>query len=146
MASRLDRLDNLLAVSLRDGCLVLVEGGEVIGVWQRLRNDCGVAALATLLNVDYEKVENSWRSALGRKPGSSHYKDLLKVLSHMGVDAKKVTSTKKGIRRVRYEPGSNHSHWVVMLGDDGLWCPFSGWHKTIDTYDMPHLGHGIELL
>lgn len=29
MARRLARLDNLLAVSLRDGCLVLVEGGEV---------------------------------------------------------------------------------------------------------------------
>jgi hypothetical protein len=29
MASSLDGLDNLLAVSLHNGCLVLVEGGEV---------------------------------------------------------------------------------------------------------------------
>lgn len=29
MARRMARLDNMLAVSLRDGCLVLVEGGEV---------------------------------------------------------------------------------------------------------------------
>lgn len=118
----------------------------MIGVWQRLHSDCGVAALATLLDVEYEKVEDSWRQALGRKPGSSHYKDLLKVLSHMGVNAKKVTSTNKGIRRARHEKYSSHSHWIVMLDDNGLWCPFSGWHKSKDTYEMPHFGHGIELI
>lgn len=138
-------LVSMLALSLRNGCLVLVEGAEVIGVWQRTENDCGVAALATLTNSTYEEIELSWWNALGRNPDPSSYKDLLKVLDHMSLNAKKVKSTNKGIRRARYERRSDHSHWVVMLGNDGLWCPFSGWHKTIDTYEMPHLGHGIEL-
>lgn len=118
----------------------------MIGVWQRLENDCGVAALATLLKVEYEEIEAAWKSALGRNPGCSSYRDLLNVLWHMEVDAKKVSSTINGIRRARYEPGSRHSHWIVMLGDNGLWCPYSGWHKTKDTYAMPHFGHGIELI
>jgi hypothetical protein len=118
----------------------------VIGVWQRLENDCGVAALATLLNVGYDEIEQAWWNALRRNPGPSSYKDLLKVLDHMNLNAKKVISTNKGIRRARYEKYSRHSHWIVMLGGDGLWCPYSGWHKTVDTYAMPHFGHGIELI
>lgn len=115
------------------------------GIWQRLHNDCGIAALATLTESSYEDIELAWRDALKRKPGSSSYRDLLSVLQHMKINARKVTSTRNGIRRARHEKYSNHSHWVVMLGEDGLWCPYSGWHKTIETYEMPHLGHGIEL-
>lgn len=118
----------------------------MIGVWQRLENDCGVAALATLTNSTYDEIERSWLDALRRNPGPSSYKDLLKVLDHMSLNAKKVISTNIGIRRARYEKYSRHSHWIVMLGDDGLWCPYSGWHKTVDTYAMPHFGHGIELI
>lgn len=124
----------------------MVEGEEVIGVWQRLESDCGVAALATLTNSPYEDIEQVWLGALSRKPGPSSYKDLLKVLGHMSINAKKVISTNRGIRRARHEKYSRHSHWIVMLGDDGLWCPYSGWHKTVDTYAMPHFGHGIELI
>lgn len=138
-------LDYLLALSLHSGSGLLVEGEEVIGVWQRLNNDCGVAALATLTGSSYEDIEKAWRDSLNRKPGSSSYKDLLMVLEHMNIGARKVISTSKGIRRVRHEKYSNHSHWVVMLGEYGLWCPYSGWHKTIENYEMPHLGHGIEL-
>lgn len=118
----------------------------MIGVWQRLENDCGVAALATLTNSTYEEIERSWLDALRRNPGPSSYKDLLKVLDHMSLNAKKVISTNRGIRRARYEKYSRHSHWIVMLGDDGLWCPYSGWHKTVDTYAMPNFGHVIELI
>ena len=139
-------LVRMLAVPLHNGRLVLVEGEEVIGVWQRLENDCGVAALATLTNLTYEQIEKAWWDALRRNPGCSSYRDLLQVLWHMEVDAKKVTTTTNGIRRARHEKRSRHSHWIVMLGDDGLWCPYSGWHKTVDTYAMPHFGHGIELL
>ena len=115
-----------------------------ICVAQRQRNDCGVAALATLLGVPYEEIECAWMEALNRKPGRSNYNDLLKVLSNLGIPAKKVRETNWGIRRVRWEAGSNHSHWIVVFGDS-LWCPCYGWHQSKDDYSAKHYGHGIEI-
>jgi len=116
------------------------------GVRQRQHNDCGVAALASLTSKTYEEIETAWRIALGRGPGCSNYSDLLKVLAQLGIDAKKVKTTERGIRRARYKAGDNHSHWIVMIGSDGVWCPYWGWFPNTWDHPMPRLGHGIELV
>ena len=113
------------------------------GVYQRTNCDCGAGAIATLLGVPYEVVADAWISALGHPPKQSSYKALIKILDHLGVKAKKVTSTKRGIRRVRDKAGARHSHWVVVNGEY-LWCPTIG-ASTVSDYDWQYFGHGIEI-
>ena len=113
-------------------------------VLQRGKTDCGIGALATLLGRSYEDVAQAWREALGKDPGCSHYRDLLTVAAHMGFSAAKVKATSFGIRRVRFSPGSSHSHWIVVDGGH-VWCPTEGLFVA-SSYPMKYYGHGIEVI
>lgn len=111
---------------------------------QRLNNDCGVAALATLLSVSYETVATAWLEVTGRGPGPSSYKTLRDVAAHLGYSLVQVRECTAGIRRVRWEAGSSHSHWVVLSGPS-LWCPWVG-ESTVAQYPAKYWGHGLVLV
>lgn len=114
---------------------------------QRKTNDCGAAALATLLRLYYEEVETDWRVSLGRETNASSYADLIKVAECSGVALERVPFKKsEGMRRiVRVRPwrGSNHSHWIVMFPDGSIWCPYSGRHDSLLGYEQPWPGHSL---
>lgn len=116
------------------------------GVYQRTKNDCGIGAIATLVGLTYEAVETAWRSALGRDPGPSSYKNLLATLNALEIKSEKVIKADWCIRRARGEKYSNHSHWIVTYSDGSIWCPTIGYVPTLAEYGMPHLGHGIRLI
>jgi hypothetical protein len=99
--------------------------------------------VATLLGLPYESVAAAWVRALGKTPRSSSYPDLIKVIHALGFRAVKKTKTNNGIRRVRAEAGSRHSHWVVISGND-LWCPTAGYYP-VKEYPWQAFGYGIEL-
>ena len=111
-------------------------------VRQRTYEDCGCAAIATLLNITYEEAASAWRGALNRAPNKSNYRDLVAVLESLGKKTKR-GRTLNGIRRVRPEPGAKISHWVV-LASDWVYCPTRGiFHK--DHYPWQAWGAGLEI-
>lgn len=116
------------------------------GVYQRTDSDCGIAAVATLVGMSYEAVEDAWRKSINAPPGASSYKDLLVTLDCLGISSKRATKSNWGIRRARARKRDRHSHWIVTYSCGGVWCPALGFFKSIDIYGMPNLGHGIVLI
>jgi hypothetical protein len=116
-------------------------------IHQRKKDDCGVAALATLLGVSYFEIEIGWRGALDRGPNASSYKDLIAVGDFFCLDMERVPFSKtigsKRIVRVRQERGSSHSHWIVMYPDESIWCPWYGRRESLDCYEMPFPGQAL---
>lgn len=108
---------------------------------QRKHNECGAAALASLLGKTYEQVGEAWGLALGRETDASTYQDLIDVAGALGVTITRSWFRKsEGMRRivrVRPWPGSDSSHWIVMIGCGMIWCPYSGWHDSLDVYEQP---------
>lgn len=116
-------------------------------VYQIKSNDCGAAAMATLLELSYEEIERVWRIALGRETDASSYHDLIRVGQGFCLDMERVTFRKsigsKRIVRVRAERGSSHSHWVVMYPDESIWCPYYGKRNSLEGYEMPFTGRAL---
>lgn len=113
-------------------------------VYQQQSDDCGVAAVATLLGLSYDDVAAVWLSATGKCIGPSTYKDLKRVILQLtGKQCTQVWNTKSTCRRiVRARPykGSATSHWIVVNDDGSLWCPYSGFHETRWEYEQPEYG------
>ncbi len=116
------------------------------GVYQRTNNDCGIGAIATLVGLSYERVEEAWRSVFYCAPKASSYKDLLLVLRELEIRSEKTARPAWGIRRARGEKYARHSHWIVTYSDGSLWCPTIGYVAQLADYGMPHLGHGIQIV
>lgn len=116
-------------------------------IHQIKNDDCGAAAMATLLNVSYFEVEKVWMRKLFRETDGSTYADLIKVGAGFCLDMERVAFSKtigsKRIVRVRHERGSSHSHWIVMYPDESIWCPWYGKRKSLDVYEMPFTGQAL---
>lgn len=98
------------------------------GCYQRKSNDCGVAALATFLDLSYEVIEEAWYNELKRPPGLSNGCELIRVAKSLGFELKRhIKLVSKCIARVRPYQGCSKSHWVVIDGEL-LWCPELGEH------------------
>lgn len=114
---------------------------------QRKSNDCGAAALATLLDLSYMEIESAWRVSLGRETNESTYADLIAVAKAWGFTLEKATfkQSEGMVRIVRVRPwrGSNHSHWIVMFKDGSIWCPYSGRHDSLLGYEQPFPGQTL---
>ncbi|UJH95897.1 C39 family peptidase [Pantoea phage Nufs112] len=116
-----------------------------MGVYQRLYNDCGVAALGTLLDRSYPEVKEAWIKSLGRDVGFSNFNELIAVANELGFKlSKSRVKQPKCIIRVREHTGDSKSHWVVLDGDN-LWCPELG-ESTIADYPWKHFGHSLYLI
>lgn len=105
-------------------------------VYQRLQNDCGVAALATVLGVQYEDVAAVWEPVLKKPVGLSYGSDLIRVADALGSSLSRVWWNRvhsPRIVRTREYRGAWDSHWVCMFSD-GLWCPALGWYSDITEY------------
>lgn len=116
-------------------------------VFQKLKDDCGIAALAMALDVDYDSARYSFNEVTGRHPGPTSFGDLISVLKRNGFQVKKCwwsKSTKKRIVRCRMKRGDKHSHWVLLDVDGKVYCPFSGIHESREVYPMNFFSYCLE--
>lgn len=116
-------------------------------IQQRKKDDCGAAAMATLIGVSYFEIEQVWRLMLERETNASSYADLIKVGDGFFLAMERVAFSKtigsKRIVRVRQARGSRNSHWIVMYPDESIWCPWYGKRESLARYEMPFPGQAL---
>lgn len=117
---------------------------------QRKDDDCGAAALSSLLDIPYEDIEAAWLSTLKRPTDASTFIDLIKVARTCGVSLGRVWWSKSNaarITRARAARGTSHSHWVVLYPNRDIWCPWYGFYSSEDTdYPMPVFSQSLIII
>lgn len=117
-------------------------------IYQRLKNDCGVAALSMLLDLSYEDSAKYLLQFAGKSPGPTTYNDLISVIDGLKLNHHRCwwsKSNKRRIVRCRESKGDKHSHWIVISESGIIYCPWVGVIEKKDDYFMCNFSQCIYL-